>query len=204
MAQRTRTVLKNWFVTGAIPTQSQFWDLIDSFLSVMEDTLPVSKVQGLETLLNGKAEKQAFTAHVDDTGNPHQVSKNQVGLGNIPNAVSDAIDEDSSVQLATSKAVYRLKQMIDAISQVTEHDFTGDAQHVVSMGTLLEGIVIIPSTNIMLSIGTSEGGTELQPPLEYPGGQAVYVPVGLYANGTDLTVYFSGITAPTTVRFYNK
>ena len=36
MAQQTRTTLKNYFLTGDKPTQSQFADLIDSFLNFAE------------------------------------------------------------------------------------------------------------------------------------------------------------------------
>lgn len=51
-----------------------------------------------------------FTNHINDKDNPHEVNKSQVGLGNIPNAISDAIDKSSSDVLATSKAVYTVQQ----------------------------------------------------------------------------------------------
>jgi len=43
--------------------------------------------------------------HSNSKSNPHGVTKAQVGLGNLPNAKSDAVDSDSSTQLATSNAV---------------------------------------------------------------------------------------------------
>ncbi len=46
-----------------------------------------------------------LNAHVALTNNPHNVTKTQAGLGNLPNAKSDAITLDDSNTLATSKAV---------------------------------------------------------------------------------------------------
>ena len=45
------------------------------------------------------------SSHATNKNNPHSVNKEQVGLGNIPNAISDAVNSASSSQLATSKAV---------------------------------------------------------------------------------------------------
>ncbi len=50
----------------------------------------------------------AINAHAALTNNPHNVTKTQVGLTNLPNAKSDAITLNSSVTLATSKAVKTL------------------------------------------------------------------------------------------------
>jgi hypothetical protein len=45
-------------------------------------------------------------AHLIDTDNHyHQVTKEQVGLGNLPNATTDLANEDTSNKLATGKAV---------------------------------------------------------------------------------------------------
>lgn len=48
---------------------------------------------------------QALTAHEADMDNPHGVTADQVGLGNLPNAKSDSYTLDDSDTLATSKAV---------------------------------------------------------------------------------------------------
>ncbi len=49
-----------------------------------------------------------INAHVALTNNPHSVTKTQVGLGNLPNAKSDAITLNDSNTLATSKTVKTL------------------------------------------------------------------------------------------------
>lgn len=44
--------------------------------------------------------------HIDNITNPHQVTKLQVGLGNIPNAISSSRTLNSEGSLATSKAIF--------------------------------------------------------------------------------------------------
>lgn len=55
----------------------------------------------------------ALNDHIADTSNPHQVTKQQVGLGNIPNSVSNNWQAPSSGTLATTQAVY------DAVNSIT-------------------------------------------------------------------------------------
>lgn len=52
-----------------------------------------------------QAEKDAWNGHPSDQSNPHGVTKAQVGLGDLPNAKSDAVNLGDSDILATSKAV---------------------------------------------------------------------------------------------------
>ena len=95
--------------------------LIDSLISsgIISDRLDLDSSRNLAS---SKAIKQVYDyakavnnalsslsttvlSHTGDKNNPHSVNKEQVGLGNIPNAISDAVNSASSSQLATSKAV---------------------------------------------------------------------------------------------------
>lgn len=51
--------------------------------------------------------------HEADKTNPHNVTKAQVGLSVIPNAISDSITSSSSKQLATSKAVKTVQDNLE-------------------------------------------------------------------------------------------
>ena len=51
---------------------------------------------------------ELLDAHIQNTSNPHAVTKTQVGLSNIPNAISDSYQLNSSTTLATSKALRNL------------------------------------------------------------------------------------------------
>ncbi|MDH1602554.1 hypothetical protein [Empedobacter sp. GD03739] len=50
-----KTTIKNWFKTGLKPTQTQFWAQFDSYWHKSE-SLPISAISGLGTLIDGKAE----------------------------------------------------------------------------------------------------------------------------------------------------
>lgn len=67
----------------------------------------------LEALLND---------HINDKGNPHQVTKAQVGLGNLPNQKSDSRDFNESESLATSKAMYDHKRSGDHDDRYVQHN----------------------------------------------------------------------------------
>lgn len=55
MSKVTRDQLKTWFRKGLYPLESQFHAWIDSYWH-KDDTLPVTAVDNLATLLNGKAD----------------------------------------------------------------------------------------------------------------------------------------------------
>lgn len=54
MAQQSRPYLKTKFETQDIPTETDFSDLIDSYWSKTDDTIPISGIQGLDALLAAK------------------------------------------------------------------------------------------------------------------------------------------------------
>lgn len=62
MAKQTLNTLKNWFRTGLKPTQTQFWDWIDSFFH-KDDNIPSSQVEGLQGLLDAKVDKKDLTSN---------------------------------------------------------------------------------------------------------------------------------------------
>lgn len=63
MAVVALSTIKNWFKTNLIPTQSQFWDVFDSYFHKSEG-IPAASVNGLDTLLQSKADEANFQALV--------------------------------------------------------------------------------------------------------------------------------------------
>lgn len=59
MPIRSIAQLKAWFRRGKYPTEEQFADWMDSYVHKDEDTVPMSKVDGLIGQLNGKYAKTA-------------------------------------------------------------------------------------------------------------------------------------------------
>ncbi len=66
MAQTIISTIKNWFRTGERPTQAQFWALFDSFWH-KDEFIPQSKVNNLQSDLNGKADRAYIDGHINDT-----------------------------------------------------------------------------------------------------------------------------------------
>jgi hypothetical protein len=64
------STIKNWFKTGSIPTQLQFWAVFDSFWHKSEK-LPISSIDQLDSIIDAKADAEAFNNHTTDT-NAHK------------------------------------------------------------------------------------------------------------------------------------
>jgi hypothetical protein len=73
-----KNTLKSWFETGDIPTQEQFWALIDSFFH-KEESIPITSIAQIENILNGKADKEAFDNHLtDQDAHPNLLTKARI------------------------------------------------------------------------------------------------------------------------------
>lgn len=58
--------IKSWFKSGLKPTQTQFWETWDSFWH-KEDRIPVSQIDGVDDLLNQKANGAVLNDHLNST-----------------------------------------------------------------------------------------------------------------------------------------
>ena len=77
-------------------------DLIDASLAELESTL--------RRLINSKADQVDFVAHLNDFNNPHQVTKDQVGLGNVDNTS----DLDKPISNAVQYQINSLNQKMNS------------------------------------------------------------------------------------------
>ena len=62
--------IKEWFMTGKIPTQSQFWAAMDSFWHKDQEIL-ISRIKGLTEFLSQKLDTDTFNSHLSD-GDAHK------------------------------------------------------------------------------------------------------------------------------------
>lgn len=76
----------------------------------------------LGSALNSKADASALSAHVNNTSNPHQVTKAQVGLGNVDNTA----DLDKPISTATQTALNEKVSLTNEASKVYGTDANGD------------------------------------------------------------------------------
>lgn len=102
--------------------------------------------------------------HLANKKNPHAVTKEQVGLGTLPNLKSDAVDSDNSNSLATSKAVkaaYDLANHHHPYTDGAVHPVVGSPQTAMGIWTITGLIVGKPlivgmgNTGIQSTVGVS-------------------------------------------------
>ena len=91
-----KNILQNWFVTGAKPTQEQFWAWQESYWHKSE-SIPVEMVQGLGDILGNKADTEQLKnkANADATNltDVYILSwKKALGVGELPSNIA-TIDE---------------------------------------------------------------------------------------------------------------
>ncbi|MBK7097916.1 MAG: hypothetical protein IPH58_05635 [Sphingobacteriales bacterium] len=97
-------------------------------------------------------------AHYAHKSNPHEVTKAQVGLGNLPNAKSDSISLDSSDNLATGKAAKEVvSHLLDNV--ITGSVYIGDPEPEGIDGTDNYWVIThnIGHTNYVVALSYSTG-----------------------------------------------
>ena len=91
-----KNILQNWFVTGAKPTQEQFWAWQESYWHKGE-SIPTEKILGLSEVLANKADAEMLQhkANLDTSNltNEHVLAwKKALGVGELPSNIA-TIDE---------------------------------------------------------------------------------------------------------------
>ena len=109
-----------------------------------------------DSLLQSKADEDSFVNHTRDHTNPHQVTKSQVGLGNVDNT-SDA---DKPISAATQTALNAKANISDVYTQTQTDNLLNTKQDIITSG---ENITILNNTiNAIVPIKTiSYFGREL-------------------------------------------
>jgi hypothetical protein len=153
MAIQNINILKSWFKRGFKPLQQQFYDWMDSYWH-KDEQLPISSVNGLESILN-----------------------------TLPTT-------DSISALLT----LFLPERINA---------TADYLYTLKAGNLLETVIIIPTADVTIRIGTSNGGEEVMVETTIPANEPFILDCAVYAVA-DMPVYINGTTAPTQFLIYKR
>ena len=95
-----KNILQNWFVTGAKPTQEQFWAWQESYWHKSEG-IPTEKILGLSEVLANKADAEMLQhkANLDTSNltNEYVLAwKKALGVGELPTNLA-TIDEGSKI-----------------------------------------------------------------------------------------------------------
>ncbi|MBO9200592.1 MULTISPECIES: hypothetical protein [Niastella] len=153
MAIQNINTLKGWFKRGFKPLQQQFYDWMDSYWH-KDEQLPISSVNGLETILN---------------------------------------------TLPTQESILSLLTLFlpERINATTDYIYTLKA------GSRLESVVIIPTAEVTMRIGTFSLGEDVMITSTIQANETFILDCALYAVA-DMPVYISGVTAPTQLLIYKR
>ena len=102
-----KNILQNWFVTGAKPTQEQFWAWMESYWHKSE-SIPTEKILGLSEVLANKADVEMLQhkANLDSSNltNEHVLAwKKALGVGELSTNIA-TIDEGNKQGNTYTKA----------------------------------------------------------------------------------------------------
>lgn len=102
-----KNILQNWFVTGAKPTQEQFWAWMESYWHKSE-SIPTEKILGLSEVLTNKADIEMLQHKANlDTSNLTNENvlawKKALGVGELPTNIA-TIDEGNKQGNTYTKA----------------------------------------------------------------------------------------------------
>ena len=81
--------VKNWFKTGLKPTQAQFWALFDSIFFKGEK-IPVADIEGIEEILNDKADADALANHLTDSQAHQELLSGKADADALANHLTDS------------------------------------------------------------------------------------------------------------------
>lgn len=198
MAITALNTIKNWFKTGLIPTQAQFWDTWDSFRHKYEK-IPVAEIDGIDSLIDNKTDNAEFEYHLSDPnahndllqGKEDKSNKNKaggyVGLDGISkistaflSMVNDLVNGGDNPLTAEQGKI--LKGLID--------DHTVDTE---AHPELVKKTRIIPYGEVLTFKTNPEGNPKIKEPddicIGYVQGVficGVYLGEGMYDNKTEL------------------
>ena len=163
-----KNILQNWFVTGAKPTQEQFWAWQESYWHKSE-SIPTEKILGLSEVLANKADVEILQhkANLDTSNltNEHVLAwKKALGVGELPSNIA-TIDEGEKHGNVYTK---------EEIDQILSEDLEAKADRT----------EVSTKANADASQLTAENITKWKEALGV-GGQVAIEPMGLaYADQT--------------------
>lgn len=163
MAEQTRNTLKGWFQRGMKPTAAQFADWIDSFWH-KGDLLPITAINSLQTLLNGKASTTQLNNKQDATSNDLQTESKLV-VGAINETVARVGTLSSDVEQLKQNSLRNYTLDFSSSSELVQ-DFVFADAHILqvaaknvyklymSYGEIVRQEVHISAANIIIPANT--------------------------------------------------
>lgn len=90
LSENSDNTIANSTVAKALSSKAEK-EAVEKLSLVVESKADIIEVEALAEIVNDKAEASDLTAHTDNTDNPHNVTKAQIGLGSVENKSSAEI-----------------------------------------------------------------------------------------------------------------
>jgi hypothetical protein len=112
------------------------------------------------------------------------------------------VHKDDAIPMASITGLEITLGSIATITQVKSLyretlTLNADGTYVIPVGNLLETIIVEAAANMNLTIGKTNGNTEVAEAIELLAGVPMPIPINIYAKAAT-TLYFNGITAAAT------
>ncbi len=132
-----KNIIKNWFKTGKIPTQSQFWEVFDSYFHKSEQ-IPIENIQEVIKILDLKLDNNFFLDHLSD-GQAHS------------DLLANKVDKVVGKDLSSNDFTHDYKVMLDnlPVGKSVSHKLgSGIMANVSLSGNTIRGKVTVEITAI--------------------------------------------------------
>ncbi|NDP26468.1 MAG: hypothetical protein GZ087_03435 [Flavobacterium sp.] len=101
-----KTTVREWFRIGLKPTQTQFWAFFDS-IWFKDELIPVDKIEGLQEVLNDKADGEALTIHLTDLAAHLTEFATKLDKGNYAGTADTLNVRDENLQAQINDVFYQ-------------------------------------------------------------------------------------------------
>ena len=164
MAKQTINTLKNWFKTALKPTQSQFWDWLDSFWH-KDDKIPMSSIDGIQDEFDKKRSNDT-PIEINEVSGLEEALENAGG-----GAVNPTLTSDIPVNLsggrtfgkyATGSTIPATGKTVEEVIRMAALESINPSATITASGTIVynasAGSLTIAMTNTINNPGATVTG----------------------------------------------
>ena len=153
---RNHSIIKNAFVQKGEAGQPNGYAPLNADSKIDSQFLSFGKVEG--TIYdggNGALLETSLSSHKTDKSNPHNVTKTQVGLGNVDNTSDDEKNVLSATKITTPRSINGTS--FDGTKNITTSKW-GNARTISLAGDLVGSVSVDGSKDVSINVTVSEDG----------------------------------------------
>lgn len=177
--------IKDWFRTGKKPTQNQFWAWIDS-IRFKADKVPAADVDGLQELLDEKADAEALGNHITD---PNAHADQFAAVGEQIEALAEGQQEivvalDGKAPADHQHTIDEVTGLQDELDGKSAHGHIHEVSDISGLGSALEGKAPVSHSHTIAQVsGLTSALTEHDNKIEELSNEKLDIDAKDTANG---------------------